>query len=36
MFSVIPGRRSAPDPESRYTFWGLLLDSGFALTRAPE
>jgi hypothetical protein len=28
---VIPGRRDAPNPESRAS-----LDSGFALTRAPE
>jgi hypothetical protein len=33
--AVIPGRCAAPNPESR-SFFQEGLDSGFALTRAPE
>jgi hypothetical protein len=34
--AVIPGRREAAGPESRKIGISCFLDSGFALTRAPE
>jgi hypothetical protein len=33
---VIPGRRAAANPESSTSLSFEILDSGFALTRAPE
>jgi hypothetical protein len=34
--AVIPGRPEGPNPESRNAGNPDVLDSGFALTRAPE
>jgi hypothetical protein len=37
LFFVIPGRREAANPESRYDCQSMFLDSGFARdARAPE